>query len=271
MIDSIRIEDLTVLRAWPGRPTRPAVLFVHGFFADASLFAGWLDFFAERGAPSYALNLRGRADSRPGIDLGHTTIAEFTEDAAIVARQLGAPAVIGHSMGGLVAQCLAERGLASAAVLISPAPPAGISLLSPAVALRELSWLPAMLFSRLVHPTAAALRALVLNHLSPSEQNAVLRRLQPDSGRAAREMALRGVAVDARRVRCPVLVVAADDDQFIPPRVGRRVAARYHAALDLRAGHGHMLPIEPGWDALATDVFRWIESHTTLGMSTPSR
>ena len=271
MIDSIRIEDLVVLRARPARATRTAVLFVHGFFADASLFAGWLDVFAERGAPSYAVNLRGRADSKPGIDLGRTTIDDFTDDAAIVARQLGVPAVVGHSMGGLVAQCLAERGLASAAALISPAPPAGISLLSPAVALREFSWLPAMLANRLVHPTGPALRALVLNHLPPAEQDAVLRRLVPDSGRAAREMAFGGVPVDARRVRCPVLVVAADDDRFIQPRVSRRVAARYAAALNIRPGHGHMLPIEPGWDALAADVLRWIESHTLRGIAAPSK
>ena len=35
------------------------------------------------------------------------------------------PAVVGHSMGGLIAQRLAERGDVRAAVLVSPAPPQG--------------------------------------------------------------------------------------------------------------------------------------------------
>ena len=265
MIDTIHIDGLTVLRARPSRATRPPALFVHGFFAEASVFAGWLEVFAARGAPAYAVNLRGRAGSRQSIDLGGASIDDFTDDAAVLARQLGAPTVIGHSMGGLIAQRLAERELVSAAVLISPAPPAGISLLSPAVVYRELSWLPAMLANRLVHPTARSLRSLVLNHVPAAEQDAVLGRFVADSGRAAREMGLRGVPVDARHVTCPVLVIAADDDRFIAARVGRRVAARYRAAFDLRTGHGHMLPIEPGWEAMATEVLQWIASHDVRG------
>ena len=105
------------------------------------------------------------------------------------------------------------------------------------------------------------MRALVLNRVPAAEQDAVLDRLIPDSGRAGLEMALRGVPIDARRIHCPMLVIAGADDRFIPPRIGRRVAARYRARFELIERHGHMLPIEPGWEALATTVIRWIDAH----------
>lgn len=261
MIDTIRVGDLTVLRAVPARAAHDAVLFVHGYFADASVFAGWLDFFAARGTPAYAVNLRGRARSRPGTDLGRVSIEEYAADTEAVARHLGMPAIVGHSMGGLIAQRMAERNLVRGAVLISPAPPRGISVLSPTVALRQLAYLPAMLMGHRVQPSRHVMRALVLNHVPAAEQDSVLDRFIPDSGRAGLEMALRGVPIDARQVHCPMLVIAAGDDRFIPARIARRIAARYHAEFDLIEHHGHMVPIEPGWQALATTVIRWLEAH----------
>ncbi len=261
MIDTIRVGDLTVLRGMPARAARGPVLFVHGYFADASIFAGWLDFFAARGTPAYAVNLRGRAGSRPDTDLGGVSIEKFASDAERVARHLGAPVIVGHSMGGLIAQLLAERDVVREAVLISPAPPRGISVLSPAVTFRQLEYLPAMLMGRCVRPSRRVMKALVLNRLPASEQDAALDRLIPDSGRAGLEMALRGVPVDARRIHCPMLVIAAGDDRFIPARIARRIAARYGAQLDLVEQHGHMLPIEPGWEAVAATVIRWIDAH----------
>jgi pimeloyl-ACP methyl ester carboxylesterase len=55
-------------------------------------------------------------------------------------------------MGGLIAQGLAERGAVRAAVLVSPAPPKGISVLSPRIAIKQLKYLPAIFRSRLVTP-----------------------------------------------------------------------------------------------------------------------
>jgi len=258
MTETIRIDDLTVVCDRPQNATRPPVLFVHGYFASATVFAAWLPFFANRGVPAYAVNLRGRAGSRPGTDLGRTSIDDFVEDASAVVRHLGSPAVVGHSMGGLIAQRLAERGDVRAAVLVSPAPPRGITVLSPRLAIKQLKYLPAILSSRLVVPNREDLREIVLNCLPADMQDAVLAEMVPDSGRAAREMSITGVAVDRARVRCPVLVVAADEDRFIPKGIGERVAQRYGARIEMLTGHAHMNIIEPGWEDLADVVERWI-------------
>ncbi|HTE43910.1 MAG TPA: alpha/beta fold hydrolase [Gemmatimonadaceae bacterium] len=262
MTETIRIGDLTVLCKRPHLPTRPPVLFVHGYFADATIFEAWLDFFAARGVPSYAVNLRGRAGSRPGIDLGRASIEDFADDASVVAKTLDKPAVVGHSMGGLIAQKLAERGDVSAAVLVTPAPPRGISVLSPKVAIKQLRYLPRILTSRVVVPDREDLRSLILNHVPAELQDAILDRLIPDSGRAGRDMSVTGVPVDAARVRCPVLAITTDDDHFIPGRIVERIARRYSATLHILKTRGHMLLLEPGWGQIADLIDHWIRDHT---------
>jgi pimeloyl-ACP methyl ester carboxylesterase len=265
MIERLELGRIVLLHARPERVTRPAVLFVHGYFADATVWNEWLPFFAGGGFPAYALNLRGRGGSEPVASLGHASIADFADDARLVVRRItvehGAPAAVGHSMGGLIVQLLAAEQILRAAVLIAPAPPRGISVLSPRVVFKQLKYLPAILGSHLVKPAASDLRELVLNHLGPVEQNVLIASLVPDSGRAGRDMSITGVPVDARRVTCPVLVVTGDDDHFIPRRISERVAERYGAPVRLFEGHGHMLIVERGWRAVAEAIADWLPEY----------
>jgi pimeloyl-ACP methyl ester carboxylesterase len=193
----------------------------------------------------------------PNIDLGRVSIDDFVHDATLVAAQLGTPLVVGHSMGGLITQRLAEQGLARAAVLITPAPPRGIMVLTPRVAIKQLKYLPRILASRVVDPRREDLREIVLNRVPAELQDAMLDLLIADSGRAARDMSITGVPVDAKRVRCPVLVITADEDRFIPKSVAEKIARRYHAPLQTMLGHGHMVINEPGWETTADSVARW--------------
>jgi pimeloyl-ACP methyl ester carboxylesterase len=211
---------------------------------------------------AYAINLRGRSGSKPSAALGRASMDDFVEDASRIARDVGATAVVGHSMGGLIAQKLAERRDVDAAVLVTPAPPRGITVLSPRVAFLHLKYLPSILLSRPVTPGREDLREVVLNRVPASQQDGLLSRMLPDSGRAGRDMSITGYPVDATRVQCPMLVVAAEDDLFIPPHIVKRIAARYHATLRVVENRGHMVIVEPGWETLAADVERWIREYT---------
>jgi non-heme chloroperoxidase len=260
MLDILRVDDLTVLHARPTQAAHAPVLFVHGYFAQASVWREWLERFAARGIPAYALNLRGRAGSRTDVKLGAVSIADFARDVEQVARHLGNPAIVGHSMGGLVTQLAASHGVARAAVLIAPAPPRGIVLLNPRLMLKQVRYLPQVLASRVLDPDLDDLRDLAMNRVPREMQDAALAEMVRDSGRAGRDMSLTGVAVDRAKLACPLLVVGAEDDHFIPPGVVRRIAARYGAPLRMIPAHGHMLIIEPGWQALADSAADWIVS-----------
>jgi non-heme chloroperoxidase len=263
----MEIAGRQVLASEPARATHAPVLFVHGFSADARVFEAWLPFFAARGFPAYAVHLRGRGPHANGVDLGRVSVQDFVADAEAVARALGRPAVVGHSQGGLIAQKLAEHDAVAAAALIAPAPPRGISIASRRLLAKQLKYLPAILGSRVITPSDDDVRDLSLNRVPLAEQRRLLDRTVPDSGRAARELSL-GVPVDASRVRCPLLVLVGDDDHFIPKRIVERVAARYVAPLQTMVGHGHMIPVEPGWETAADVIARWLSS-LSLGHGQP--
>ena len=261
------IGGLTMLSAAPVSPSRPPILFVHGYFATAWVFDHFLEYFANRGHACIAVNLRGRDGSRPNTDVGRVSMEEFIDDAMSAARLLEQPVVIGHSMGGLVAQKLAERGKALAAVLMSPAPPSGISVFTFELLRRQWRYLPAILRSRPVVARERDFTPLVLNRIPPEKQHDLFTQFVPDSGRAGREMMLGSIHVDEHRVKCPVLTVGSEDDHFIPLPTARRVAAKYGSALYVAAGHGHLVMQEPGWEKIAGVIGAWIDDQSTSLLS----
>jgi pimeloyl-ACP methyl ester carboxylesterase len=188
------------------------------------------------------------------------SVLEYVDDALSVARTLGRPIVIGHSMGGLIAQKLAEAGAVSAAVLLCAVAPRGISNQSPLLILKQLKHARENLLSRPIRPNERDATDLFFNHVPPVERAALFARVVPESGRAAREMSFGAIAVDERRVNCPVFSIAAEDDRWVAPRVGRQIARKYQCDHVCLAGYGHFLIGEPGWENVAEEVSRWLSS-----------
>lgn len=245
--------------AGAGFPGAASVLFVHGLFGGAWMFEGWQPRFAARGRASMALNLRGHHGSRPVADIGRVSMHDYIADAAEAAGTMDRPIVVGHSMGGLVAQALTATGVVRAAALLCSAPPRGILPGGPTLLLRQLKHAPAMLRSRPIFPDRADADALIFTRVPTTERDRMYARFVPDSGRAARELSLGAIAVDARRVQVPVLSVSARDDRFIAPRVGAALARKYGAAALTLDGFAHVMIAEPGWERAADAVLDWMD------------
>jgi pimeloyl-ACP methyl ester carboxylesterase len=245
--------------------SRPPVLFVHGMFGGAWYFEKFQRFFAAHGYPSYAVNVRGHHGSRPVADVGTLSVLDYVDDALLAIRSLPSapdgtqPIVIGHSMGGLIAQKVAEAGAASAAVLLCAAPPRGIRVLSVPLLRLAPTFGVAIFRSRALYPRPSDADHLVFNHIPPAERAALFARFNPESGRAAREMAFSLIPVDAQRVHCPVLSVSAADDRMVLPSAGRHIAHKYHGLYEEFPGHGHFIVWEPGWEMVAARVVGWLE------------
>lgn len=98
---ALRIEEA-------GEGGRP-ILLVHGFTADAGEVAGVLDALAERGWHAVAPDLRGHGRSDRPTDAGAYSFELLAGDVVALADHLGWErlALLGHSMGGAVAQLIA--------------------------------------------------------------------------------------------------------------------------------------------------------------------
>ena len=126
-------------------------------------------------------------------DLGFDDyVAAMAEAARKIARETGAkPAVIGHSMGGLIAQCLAERGLVSQAVFLTPAQPKDCSEVSLSVAYTFLNILLTRDRKRAYKVWRSGFRFGVLNRVPRRRHDDIYARARFDSGKVYGDLTAR--------------------------------------------------------------------------------
>ncbi len=111
----MKIRDITTSRlchstaeAGSGAP----LLLLHGFTGAKEDFADVLDAFADQGWHAAAPDLRGHGGSGAPAEEGAYSFEILADDAFALADALGWDdfALLGHSMGGMVAQVMALRG-----------------------------------------------------------------------------------------------------------------------------------------------------------------
>ena len=245
------------------------VLMVHGFNTGGWIWDGYRQVFETRGFHCVCPDLpyHGRLQEPPPPQLGRLSIADYVAYLEGILRELGdRPSIVAHSGGTLLAQILAARGLAKAVVLLAPIPPAGIFVLSKDVGKAAGSVLRTWRFWRKpVRPKFEEVVFGALHRSSPEEQHRVYKRFGYESGRAFLEagfwflMPNSPIAINATKVACPVLVIAGSDDRMTPPRVARKIAARYSACYRELPNHAHWPLGEPGWEKIAESCADWIE------------
>ena len=164
-----RIADLSLEHAAPaGRSRSRSVLFVHGMWGGSWYLRNYLYAAAQAGWDAWALNLRGHGESPAPGGLGRVGLADYVADVRRCLDHLGEMVLVGHSMGGLIAQKAAEGGGVAAAVFLTSAPPRGINALEWPVLSRMARYVPAMLAGRAFTVSRAHADFLFLNGLTSS-------------------------------------------------------------------------------------------------------
>jgi non-heme chloroperoxidase len=243
---------------------------IHGAFCGPWSLDGLREKFEAADYNVTAPYLRFHDQKRPPAALGTTGLADYAADLEDDVRKLGAaPILVGHSMGGLLAQMLAARMDVSALILLAPSAPWG----TPPTTLFEIGAAQAMhlqpgYWNQVLEPNRDVALAHSLDRLPKNARDAVYDRFVPESGRATFEIMNWGLdlnhasAVDADAVRCPLLFLTGSDDRINPPSTVARIAARYgaRATCEELDGMGHWLIGEPGWEKLATRALAWLKA-----------
>ncbi len=111
---------------------RQPLVFIHGLWLLPSSWDRWAKLFEEAGytalTPGWPDDPQTVAEANANSDVfAHKTIGQVADHYDGLIRALNRkPAIIGHSFGGLLAQLLAGRGLASVTVAVDPAPFRGV-------------------------------------------------------------------------------------------------------------------------------------------------
>ena len=214
----------------------------------------------------YHKALRGET---PHPQLGTTSLLDYAEDLEQEIGQLdAAPILMGHSMGGLLAQMLGSRGLAQALILLTSAPPAGVFAIKPTVLKSFFSSITTYGFwKKPIFPTFKEAVYSTLHRLPVEEQKEIYSKFVYESGRAGSEIGFyafdpKGAAkVDEMSVTCPVLVIGGRKDRITPVSVTRKVAEKYRHVATYKEfeDNAHWVVGEPGWEKFAEYVAAWLE------------
>lgn len=254
-----------------GPPQAPALLLLHGLGASGHSFRHLIPALTDR-FRVIVPDLPGQGCTQTGTR-GRNGLEATAQDLARLCAVLEvAPvAVIGHSAGGAVAlqMALDAPGLAvvginaalgrfdGAAGVLFPRLAQGLAALPFAASLAALAASPRMV-DRLLDGTGSPVDA---------EGRAQYRRLVQDQGhlRGVLDMMaqwrLDGLLARLDSVAAPVLLIAADNDRAVPPRVSKAAAAAIPGAEVRRIPGGHLVHEEqaaaPG---LAVTIRDWLQT-----------
>ncbi|MEW6530690.1 MAG: alpha/beta hydrolase [Thermodesulfobacteriota bacterium] len=252
------------------------IFMIHGMWGGPWHWENYKGVFEKEGYRCVTTTLRFHdvdPKDAPDARLGTTSLLDYAADLEREIRQLDVrPIIVGHSMGGLLAQMLGSRGLGKALVLLTPASPAGILALRPSVIKSFWSVQTTWAFWRKpMRQTFDEAVYSMMHLLSPVEQKEAYDKFVYESGRAAYEIGYwlfdskKACKVDESKVTCPVLVVAGAQDRITPASVVRKVAKKYRTVATYKEfeNHAHWVLAEPGWQEVAHYVRDWLAQIAT--------
>ncbi|MFI7386654.1 alpha/beta hydrolase [Streptomyces sp. NPDC049813] len=255
---------------------RTPVVFVHGAWLHALSWEAWVERFTSRGFRALAPGWPGEAATAretrrsPG-PLAGLDLDGLAEHYAGIVRSLDAPPVIiGHSVGGLIAQRLVAADVGRAAVAIAPAPINQVPLPGAPVLLRPSAGGAGG--DRLVTLSPAQFHQVLANTATAGESGRLFERYAVPAPRSlltdlgcggAARSPLAGVDTATAR-RGPLLLISGQEDRLVPDAVTRAVYKQYGdsvAVTDLKqfADRAHSLTIDGGWRLVADHVLGWLE------------
>ena len=236
---------------------RAPVLLIHGTFSRSLHMQPLAERFTAAGYVCVVPSLPGHEPSDPAA-LYTLTLRDYLAAVEQIRSALSIPPIIvGHSMGGLLAQQLAASGPCAALVCLATAPPGPVW---PQIrSLPDLMpMLPPFLLGTPFRPSLSAFCNMGAQDLPAEEQRALFETVGYESVRAYRAMVFGTSHVAVGDIRCPVLCITPGDDRMISRRASDAVAARHkarHIVLDRR---GHWVIARSGIDRVADIALDWL-------------
>ena len=246
---------------------KPTLFCIHGYWATPATFTGLKTRFEAAGyrvvTPALPFHDRDPA-LPPPPGLGAVTIEDYAGFLAAEIAQIAGPVIlVGHSMGGMLAQIVAARVAHAGLVLLSTAATASTAV--PALnTIRTMAGV-VLKWGWWAEPTRIDYdhwRWGIGNGVPEAIARAEYAALVWDSGRVMAEMTLPGLSttgatkIDYSKLDKPALVIVGADDRTTVPGISRATARKLKGTIDYHeiADCGHWL----FWGETEVRVGDWI-------------
>lgn len=274
MVSCASVSDTEITKANPS--SSKTVVMIHGLFMTNLSWENWKSFFENSGyrviAPSWPI-FQGKtpAEIRKEInkkDLSELKLAEVVKFYENVITKLDEkPIIIGHSMGGLIAQILMSKNLGEAGIAVHPGPPQGVFALN--FTFIKNNWPIINPFADVNDPIELSFedfKETWVHNLDEKEARAAYEKYYiPASRRAAKGALKEDISdIDFNTNRGPLLLISGKEDKII---VDELVRKNYKAYSDSKSitdfksfdGRTHYTLAQKGWEQVANFSIQWLK------------
>ena len=251
------------------------VVFIHGLFMNNKTWNGWKTLFEQNGYTCYApAHPKHEGEpawlrANPPKGLGEVQFQDWITKLEIFIDNLPEkPILIGHSFGGLTAQKLVESGRATAAILISSAPPKGTITLKPSFLKANTKVINPFKGKSIFNPTEEVYKkwfhASIANTLSKIQSDRLFEQfVVPESRETPRASTKKIAKIDTRKPHVPMLFVGGLEDVIVPNILVQKTIKKYtdsNSIVDYKfyEGKDHFICGAPGWEEVAVDCLEWL-------------
>ena len=252
---------------------RKTILFITGAFVSNECWNEWRDFYDTKGyktiAPPWPFKdaspevLRKR---HPDPQVASIRLTQLIEHYEKIAQSIPEkPIIIGHSIGGLIAQILTQKGLASSAIAIHSVPPQGIMTFK--FSFLKAGWGPLGFFTSTKKTFLISFsqwQYAFTNGLPIEWQEKGYQLAIPESKLVVRDTITSAAKVDFNAPHSPLLLIAGGSDHTIPYQLNHDNYKKYsdkNSVIDYKLfpGRNHFVLGQPGWQEIATYILEWFQ------------
>lgn len=255
------------------------IVFVHGMFQNPKSWENWESYFSGKGyecvVPAWPLHDGDPKSLRdnPPAGLGELSLDTIYSSIKSTVSSLDKPIIIGHSVGGLIAQKLLAEGLVSGAIAISSVAPNAMldfdwgfiknsAIITNPFKGDEPVYMDAETFHGSFANTLSAEQAAVeFEKTATHDSRNVLRDCMGSSGK-----------INLDRPHAPLLLVAGEKDEIIPADLVEKNSKAYDDASGIVgfqefANRSHYICGEPGWEDVASYIENWLRDNGFAGQA----
>ena len=232
-------------------PNKPPVILIHGMWSTPDALNDVKAAFEEEGYIVYVPMLpfhlpRNQLKAESIKKLASSTIQDYEK---CIVDLMGTfdqkPILVGHSMGGLIAQLVASKHQCEKLILISSAPPAGINALKWSV-MRTLghNLFKFPLWRKTTNLLLKNIQYGIANTQSAAIHKEIIQSATYESGKASWQISMwflfrkPPTRVYYENIKCPVLLISGTEDKITPIKIQKKLAQKYSDKAELKVIEG---------------------------------